>query len=347
MAAAFYTPLFFPFVNLIKIVQAKDNARPPKHIAAASLDLQGHLTTVFASLRAFLVAVFIVYILYDDYEYPAFGNGKTLQWVWIKPMIYRNLIGTAVIAGVWDGILYFSPLKRKLHKYKITKEYPSNKQILHDAFWSFFASFLAAIIEALMCYGWSNGYFTYTSKSLMDNPIYNLVWAMLIVHLRQPHFYFIHRMIHPWKFKYIPDVGKWLYKWVHSLHHKSYNPTAFSGTSMHPVESTLYYSAALFFIPFQVHPTIAIGCIVDCALAAWLGHGGFEWPGTGDFYHTLHHRHFDCNYGAQQVPLDKWFGSYIGCKEDLKKIWGKRAKQLVCNTINAWLKCTHNRHESV
>jgi sterol desaturase/sphingolipid hydroxylase (fatty acid hydroxylase superfamily) len=32
---------------------------------------------------------------------------------------------------------------------------------------------------------------------------------------------------------------------VHSLHHKSYNPTAFSGTNMHPVESTLYYSAAL------------------------------------------------------------------------------------------------------
>jgi sterol desaturase/sphingolipid hydroxylase (fatty acid hydroxylase superfamily) len=38
----------------------------------------------------------------------------------------------------------------------------------------------------------------------------------------------------------MPDVGRFLYKHVHSLHHKSYNPTAFSGTSMHPVEAFMY-----------------------------------------------------------------------------------------------------------
>ena len=37
----------------------------------------------------------------------------------------------------------------------------------------------------------------------------------------------------------VPDVGKFLYRKVHSLHHKSYNPTAFSGTSMHVVEATV------------------------------------------------------------------------------------------------------------
>jgi hypothetical protein len=47
--------------------------------------------------------------------------------------------------------------------------------------------------------------------------------------------------MHPWFPKnnkgMVPDVGRFLYKHVHSLHHKSYNPTAFSGTNMHPIEA--------------------------------------------------------------------------------------------------------------
>lgn len=47
--------------------------------------------------------------------------------------------------------------------------------------------------------------------------------------------------MHPWFPKnnkgMVPDVGRFLYKYIHSLHHKSYNPTAFSGTNMHPIEA--------------------------------------------------------------------------------------------------------------
>ena len=46
---------------------------------------------------------------------------------------------------------------------------------------------------------------------------------------------------------------------VHSLHHKSYNPTAFSGTNMHPVEATLYYTAALIPVSLGLHPVHALG----------------------------------------------------------------------------------------
>lgn len=128
--------------------------------------------------------------------------------------------------------------------------------------------------------------------------------------------------MHPWKTDRFPDIGKFLYRHVHSLHHKSYNPTAFSGTNMHPVESTLYYSACLIAVPFRCHPAIVLACIVDCGVGAWLGHDGFVFPGNGDYFHLLHHAHFDCNYGAAHVPLDKWFGTYIGKKDDLKTVWG-------------------------
>ena len=52
----------------------------------------------------------------------------------------------------------------------------------------------------------------------------------------------------------------------------------------------------------------------------------FQWPGSGDYFHNLHHKHFDCNYGAMHVPMDYWFGTYAGGKEDIAKIWhGQKA----------------------
>ena len=72
-------------------------------------------------------------------------------------------------------------------------------------------------------------------------------------------------------------MGKFLYRQVHALHHKSYNPTAFSGTNMHPVEATGYYTAC--FIPAlwgNCHPVFALTAIIDCAIGAWLGHDGFQ-----------------------------------------------------------------------
>ena len=81
--------------------------------------------------------------------------------------------------------------------------------------------------------------------------------------------------MHPWRTTSVPDIGKFLYRQVHSLHHKSYNPTAFSGTNMHPVEATLYYSAALIPVCLGVHPVHSLAVIVDCAMGAWLGHDGF------------------------------------------------------------------------
>ena len=75
----------------------------------------------------------------------------------------------------------------------------------------------------------------------------------------------------------IPDIGKFLYKHIHSLHHKSYNPTAFSGTSMHFIEATVYFSAALQpVILGNLHPVMPLAWIISLALDAWLGHDGFQ-----------------------------------------------------------------------
>merc|ERR1719379_2791969 len=86
---------------------------------------------------------------------------------------------------------------------------------------------------------------------------------------------------------------------------------------MHPVESTLYYAAAFICVPFGCHPIIFLSCIIDCGVGAWLGHDGFQWPGSGDYFHQLHHQFFECNYGAMHVPIDKWLGTFAAGKKSV------------------------------
>lgn len=312
-------PLTWPVGHIISAVTRPQDEKvtPPK--ATADLDLIGHATSVCAATRSFVMAYMLIYVMYDDGQYPAFGPGKELSLDWMLPILLRNIVGALLICGVWDWFLYFSPLSSKLHKYKINPAYPSGAQMRHDAFYTFTAMFTAAALEIFMCHYWARGVIPF-QKNMMDTPISNLLWATTITHWRIPHFWTIHRGMHPW-FKrnekhFLPDIGRFLYKKVHGLHHKSYNPTAFSGTNMHPVESFMYFSAALISVPFGCNPAIFLGCIIDCAVGAWLGHDGFQWPGSGDYFHQLHHQHFECNYGAMHVPIDMWLGTFSAGKGD-------------------------------
>jgi len=293
------------------------------------------LTAIAAGFRNYALALFCIYYLFPNGAYPGLTDeAKDYNLKWMLPILFRNLAGTAIICGFWDWFLYFSPLKKKLHKYKMTVAYPSFHQIKHDAFVTMTASCCAAGIEIFMCHAWANNvWWLRFSRDMDPLSAKSILIGSSVTFWRIAHFHVLHRSMHPWRTNMIPDVGKFLYRHVHALHHKSYNPTAFSGTNMHPVEATGYYSAA--FIPAlwaNCHPVFALTGIIDCAIGAWLGHDGFQWPGSGDYFHLLHHRHFDCNYGAVHVPLDWLFGTYAGSKSEVKKIWGKTESCEEANT---------------
>ena len=123
------------------------------------------------------------------------------------------------------------------------------------------------------------------------------------------HFYVVHRLIHT----------PFLYKWVHSVHHNSVNPSPWSSLSMHPVEGFAYHSVALWHLLIPSNPVVAIFQLNLAAYGAVNGHIGFDrLELTGDrtidshaYAHYLHHKYFDVNYGGDGlVPLDKWFGSW-------------------------------------
>jgi len=318
------SPMVFPLGNAAVAMSKDTKEKVEKPHIDPLMGTEGHGMAMMASLRSWLMAYACIYHLPQAFglsEYPAFGPAKTLEFNWMAHIVLRDVIGCWVICGFWDWFLYFGPLKDKLQKYKINPTYPSLAQLKHDAYWSTSASITGAGIEILLCYLWANGRIPMQVSLSENSLLLNMILVLTITHYRIPHFYFMHRAMHPWKTSTIPDFGKFLYKKVHSLHHKSYNPTAFSGTSMHPIESTLYYSAAFIPVIFGLHPVFALAIIVDCGVGAWLGHDGFQWPGNGDYFHLLHHAHFDCNYGAMHVPLDWIFGTFAGNKEEVKKIW--------------------------
>ena len=323
--------LAWPLVNLTTILgldqypEGTHFVPPPAIPFGTPLD---HLRTVLGSVRSFLLAYFTMFYIHggsDGWGYPAFGAASVLSVSWMWPIFVRNLLFAWLICGFWDYTLYFSPLAPIFKPFKISQKYPVLKQFQHDALWTTVGTLCFSLLEIAYCHGAATNTFP-MHQYLGEAPVKHLIWILFMTHIREPHDYVRHRLLHPWRITWlpIPDIGRFLYKHIHKLHHQSYNTTAFSGTSFHPIENTLFFSANFLPVAFGVHPVIPLALIIDCGFAAWLGHGGFVFPGTGDYYHNIHHFTFDCNYGTQNIGLDWLFGTFAAREEDVKNIWKKK-----------------------
>ncbi|HSP78320.1 MAG TPA: sterol desaturase family protein, partial [Myxococcaceae bacterium] len=123
-------------------------------------------------------------------------------------------------------------------------------------------------------------------------------------------YYWMHRTLHT----------RWLYKHVHSIHHRITNPCAISGNYMHVVEFLLT-STLVFIGPSLVgaHVVTLWIWIVFRQLEAADGHSGYDVPWNpallfpfykGPVYHDFHHRRFFGNYAGFFDYMDRLFGSY-------------------------------------
>ena len=59
-------------------------------------------------------------------------------------------------------------------------------------------------------------------------------------------------------------------------------------------------------------------------VCAWLGHGGFDFPGSGNYYHHIHHTAFDANFGTDNVPIDWLLGTFASTEDDITHIWSEK-----------------------
>ncbi len=245
---------------------------------------------------------------------------KTLAWGWILKLFFVNLIAVFVFFGAYEWRLYVK--RAQGTRFKYSGKWPAEKK--SDVFWFksqnvdsmlrivFHAIPIWTALEVGILYAYANGYVPWISFA--EHPWYLLAIALIIPILHETHFFLIHRLIH------MPL----LYKYVHSVHHNSVNPSPFSSLSMHPVELLLYLGMACWHLIIPSNPILALYQLHRAGFGAIPGHIGFDkievGAGSGldthAYIHYLHHKYFEVNYGDGLIPFDKWFGTFHdGSKE--------------------------------
>ena len=105
---------------------------------------------------------------------------------------------------------------------------------------------------------------------------------------------------------------------------------------MHPIEHLLFYTNFLIHFVVPSHPIHILFHGYMQSVHPVFSHSGFEFVGkregnqakAGDFFHQLHHRYFECNYGTIEMPWDRWFGSFHDGSEQATKDTRARKTQM-------------------
>ncbi|MEI9414209.1 sterol desaturase family protein [Mesorhizobium sp. Cs1321R2N1] len=253
-------------------------------------------------------------LLYWFYIVPSVETMKTIGWGWALWLYAVNAAAILVFYGIFELRYYIK--RTQATRFKYNHKFPADAP--SDVFWfqsqnidNFLRSFLITIplwtvVEVVFLWCFANGYVPWIGWS--DHPVYLAALVLVAPAIHEVHFFFIHRLIH------------WgpLYRWIHSVHHNSINPSPWSSLSMHPVEGFLYHAVAFWHLVIPSNPIVALFQLHVAGFGAVNGHLGFDkLEVTEDtaveshaYAHYLHHKYFEVNYGGDGlIPLDRWFGT--------------------------------------
>ena len=259
---------------------------------------------------AFMLTAFVTWTwLTPDVE-----TLKTLSPSWVLYLVARNSLAILLFYGVLEVRLYWQ--RRQGNAFKYNAKWPNDQN--SEVFWfksqtkdGILRTFVSGVpiwtaYEVLILWAYANGIGPWASFA--EHPIWLCLFALCVPILHEVHFYCVHRLIH------VPV----LYRWIHSVHHNSVNPSPWSSLSMHPVEHLLYWSSALLHLVLPSHPFIALYQLQFAGFGAVVGHIGFDRIVMGEasaldthaYAHYLHHKHFEVNYSDATIPLDRLFGTW-------------------------------------
>ena len=248
---------------------------------------------------------------------PPLETMADFHWQWMSYIWARNFIITLAIVGgahLWFYVLrgQNAELQYDARPFvKGSKRFLFGDQVRDNMFWTLTGGVGAwSAYECLLLWGFASGFSPLLGVG--EGSPWAWVWLvvlfLLIPFWTGVHFYAQHRLLH-WK----P-----LYKRIHSWHHNNVNIGPWSGLAMHPAEHVILFTDCLLYLFVLSHPVHAFFNLLIHGLGAPLSHTGFEGfrlrgrkrLDVADFYHHLHHRYFDCNYGSPDTPWDYWMGTF-------------------------------------
>ena len=263
--------------------------------------------------------------------YPSLDAARNPGMGWIVQIWLVNLALMIAVAGGLHWYFYMRKGQGALLKFDRRPPATGNAlwdfsdQVHDNMFWSL-TSGVAQVTayQALIMWAMANDWAPVIEPS--ERPLLFIAGLILLPIWSAFHFYWVHRLLH----------APVLYKHVHSLHHRNVNIGPWSGFAMHPVEHLLYLSSLLVHFIFPSHEILVFFHVIYLAPAAAMTHAGYEdllikdkrRLALGTFYHQLHHRYYECNYGNQEMPWDRWFGTFHDGSEESTRQTRTRKKRM-------------------
>lgn len=263
--------------------------------------------------------------------FPSLETAKTFAFGWVFQVWLVNLGLMISVAGGLHWFFYIRRGQGKALKFDHREPARSNSlwqfsnQVHDNMFWSLGSGVLQlTLLQVLVMWSMANGYAP--TLSLTSNPVFFIAGLVMLPIWSAFHFYWVHRFLH------VP----FLYKRVHALHHRNVNIGPWSGLSMHPFEHLLYLSSLLIHCVIASHPIHLYFHVIYLGPGAAMTHTGYEdllikdkrKLALGTFYHQLHHRFYECNYGNQEMPWDRWFGTFHNGSDEGTKATRNRKKDM-------------------
>jgi sterol desaturase/sphingolipid hydroxylase (fatty acid hydroxylase superfamily) len=277
------------------------------------------------------VILLIIAIAAWQFLYPSLEESRQFAVGWIARTYVVNMALMLAFAGGLHWYFYIVRGQGKQLKFDRRDQTRNNRtflfadQVRDNVFWSLASgvTFWTAF-QVITLWMMANGYAP--TITLKDNPVWFITALILMPVWSAFHFYWVHRLLH------VP----FFYTRFHALHHRNINIGPWSGLSMHPVECFLYFSTTCIHWIVPTSPVHLIFHLIYQGPGAAMTHTGYEdllvrdkrRLALGTFYHTLHHRYFECNYGNQEMPWDRWFGTFHDGTDAATRITRDRKKRM-------------------
>jgi len=221
------------------------------------------------------------------------------------------LLRYLVVAG-GAFLVFYVWWKRRWARWKIQEKFPGREKLRMEILFSLSTFVIFALMGVLVMWmlrqGWTQLYFK------IDE--YGVPWMiasiLLMILLHDTYFYWTHRLMHV----------RWIFPYVHKVHHLSNNPSPWSSFSFHPAEAVVEAGIVpliAFLIP--AHPLALLIFFLYMTVLNVIGHLGYEllpkgftkhplfkWSLTST-HHNMHHRFTKCNYGLYFSVWDRIMGT--------------------------------------